>query len=105
MVNYILICKIADCCLYITAHFIAIEVFFSLFFFLIMPCTVSGIIGLHHFSYYIGDNVIKEEMTGSRPHVVVSLDSGKLVSDVHRYAVEIGMISEEHAPGQAWVSS
>jgi hypothetical protein len=55
-----------------------------------LPLYSSGIIGLHHYSYFIGDNEIIEEKTQNILHVVVSIDAKKIVSDVLLFAVSVG---------------
>jgi hypothetical protein len=56
-----------------------------------LPLYSSGIIGLHHYSYFIGDNQIVEEKTQNFLHVVVSIDVKKIVSDVLDFAIAVGM--------------
>ena len=56
-----------------------------------LPLHYQGIIGLHHYSYFIGDNEIKEEKTLNFIHVVVSIDAKKIVSDILDFAVSVGI--------------
>lgn len=56
-----------------------------------LPLHYQGIIGLHHYSYFIGDNEIKEEKTQNFIHVVVSIDAKKIVSDILDFAVSVGI--------------
>jgi Glycosyltransferase 61 len=52
---------------------------------------VSGILGLHHYSYYVGDQPIKKTITGLFHHRVVMLDAVRLVNDTFLYAKSLGL--------------
>ena len=52
---------------------------------------VSGIIGLHHYSYYVGNYPIAKTITSLTVHNVVDLDAHRLVTDTRAYAIEVGL--------------
>ena len=52
---------------------------------------VSGIIGLHHYSYYVGNYPIAKSITDLTVHNVVDLDAHRLVADTRAYAIEVGL--------------
>ena len=52
---------------------------------------VSAVVGLHHYSYYIGNYPIAKTITELTVHNVVDLDPARLVNDTRHFALEVGL--------------
>ena len=53
---------------------------------------VSGIIGLHHYSYYVGNYPIAKTITDLQVHNVVDFDPVALANATLLFAREVGLL-------------